>query len=493
MHQKRSLSMSDSTPNPLASSTGITAYRSSLIIWLVAAAFFMENLDATIITTALPQMAHSFHVAPVDLGIGITAYLLTLAVFIPVSGWVADRFGVRTIFTSAIAVFTAASALCGMTHGLVAFTAARVVQGIGGSMMVPVGRLAVLRSTRKEELMRAIAIITWPGLVAPVIGPPLGGFITTYASWRWIFYLNVPLGLIGIALSLYFVTNTTERERRPFDWLGFMLCGVACTTLLYGTELIGTANTPWREACLLLAIGVASAFAALAHLRRARNPIVDLSAFAVKTFTVANAGGSLFRISISAVPFLLPLMFQVGFGLDAFMSGLLTLAVFAGNLSMKLLTTPVMRRFGFRKVLIVNGAFAAATLAAMGLLRPSTPHAWILVLLFISGLSRSLQFTAVNTLSFADVPKPKMSSASTLNSALMQVTMGMGVAFGALALRAASWLHGHNGAPLTATDFGLAFFFVGALGLVAIIDAFSLAADAGSHVSGHVAVKQSMS
>jgi EmrB/QacA subfamily drug resistance transporter len=482
--------MSDS-PLSSAAPSANPAIRSSLTVMLVAAALFMENLDGTIIATALPQMAHSFHVLPVDLGIGITAYLLTLAVFIPVSGWVADRFGVRTVFTSAIVLFTAASALCGMTQGLASFTVARIAQGIGGSMMVPVGRLAVLRATRREDLMRAISVITWPGLVAPVIGPPLGGFITTYTSWRWIFYLNVPLGLIGIALSLRFVANTKETEKRPFDGLGFVLCGFACTTLLYATELIGETNTPWHETFLLLAVGAITAIAAYAYLRRARHPIVDLSAFGVRTFAVSNGGGSLFRIAISAAPFLLPLMFQVGFGLDAFMSGLLTLAVFAGNLSMKLVTTPVMRRFGFRNVLLVNGLFVAATLAAMAALRPATPQIWIVALLFVSGLARSLQFSALNTLSFVDVPKAQMSSASTLNSALTQIMMGMGVALGAMALRAAAWLDGHTGASLTAADFGTAFLFVAAIGLAAIVDVFSLAPDAGSHVSGHLAARRS--
>jgi EmrB/QacA subfamily drug resistance transporter len=457
----------------------------SLIVLLVAATFFMENLDGTIIATALPQMAHSFHVLPVDLSIGITAYLLTLAVFIPVSGWVVDRFGLRTVFTIAIAVFTLASALCGLTHGLVSFTAARILQGIGGSMMVPVGRLAVLRATRKEDLMRAIAFITWPGLVAPVIGPPLGGFITAYSSWRWIFYLNVPLGLIGIALSLRFITNTREEGGRRFDALGFLLCGMACTSLLYATELIGKNGTPWREALPLLAIGVGSGFAALVHLRRAREPLVDLSAFRVKTFAVANGGGSLFRASISAVPFLLPLMFQVGFGLDPLKSGLLTLAVFAGNLSMKVVTMPIMKRFGFRSVLIVNGAFATATLASMALLRPGTPYVWIVAVLFVSGLARSLQFTALNTLGFADMPKPQMSSASTLNSAMTQIMMSAGVAFGAMSLRASAWLHGHDGGAMTAADFSLAFLFVAGLGLVGVIDTFGLKRDAGAHVSGH--------
>jgi EmrB/QacA subfamily drug resistance transporter len=458
---------------------------SSLIVMLVAAAFFMENLDGTIIATALPQMARSFNVHPVDLSIGITSYLLTLAVFIPISGWAADRFGVRTVFTAALAVFTASSVVCGMTDGLVGFTAARIVQGIGGAMMVPVGRLAVLRATRKENLMRAISIITWPGLVAPVIGPPLGGLLTTYSSWRWIFYLNLPLGLIGLVLAWRFIGNEHDAEKRPFDATGFVLSGIACTAVMYGMELTGRADAPWIQALVCLLVGLVAGIGALMHLRRAQHPVIDLSAFKVKTFAVAMGGGSLFRVSISAVPFLLPLMFQVGYGMDAFRSGLLTLAVFAGNLAMKVVTTPIMRRYGFRSVLLVNGTFAALSLAAMSLLTPATPYFWIVTVLFISGLARSLQFTAINTLSFADVPKAQMSGASTLSSMLGQMTMGMGVAFGAIALRVAAWAHGHDGQSVTAADFSLAFLFVGALGVVAIFDVVKLDRHAGAHVSGH--------
>ncbi|MGH8778740.1 DHA2 family efflux MFS transporter permease subunit [Paraburkholderia sp.] len=469
-----------------SSSVAARPVGSSLIVTLVAAAFFMENLDSTIIATALPQMARSFGVHPVDLSIGITSYLLTLAVFIPISGWIADRFGVRTVFTAAIAVFTAASMVCGITDGLVAFTAARIVQGIGGAMMVPVGRLAVLRATPKDNLMRAISIITWPGLVAPVIGPPLGGLITTHASWRWIFYLNVPLGLIGLLLAWRFLDDGRETERRPFDGIGFALCGVAGTAIMYAMELTGRADASWLQAFVFLAVGCIAGAAALFHLRRTPHPVVDLSAFRVKTFAVATGGGLLFRVSISAVPFLLPLMFQLGFGMDAFRSGLLTLAVFAGNLAMKLVTTPIMRRFGFRSVLIVNGAFAAISLAAMSLLTPATSYVWIVAVLFVSGLARSLQFTAINTLSFADVPKPQMSGASTLSSTLTQMTMGMGVAVGAIALRAAAWLHGHPAQSVTPADFSIAFLLVAAIGIVAIVDVFSLDRNAGAHVSGHV-------
>ncbi|SAK71258.1 EmrB/QacA family drug resistance transporter [Caballeronia pedi] len=458
---------------------------SSLIVMLVAATFFMENLDGTIIATALPQMARSFNVHPADMSLGITAYLLTLAVFIPISGWAADRFGLRTVFASAIAVFTAASVLCATTSTLPAFAAARVLQGIGGAMMVPVGRLAVLRATPKEGLMRAIAIITWPGLVAPVIGPPLGGFITTYSSWRWIFYLNVPLGLIGLLLTLRYIGNEREDATRRFDLPGFALCGIACTTLLYAMELIGRSDADWTLVGVLVAVGVVSGIASYWHLRRATQPVVDLSALKVKTFAVSMTGGSLFRIAISAAPFLLPLMFQVGFGMNAFESGLLTLAVFAGNLSMKLVTTPVMRQFGFRSVLIVNGVLAALSLAAMSLLTPTTPTLVIVVVLFLSGLSRSLQFTALNTLSFADVPKAQMSGASALSSTLFQMTMGIGVAIGAIALRIGEWFHGHDAHSIGPEDFSVAFLIVALVGLVGVVDLFGLAKDAGALVSGH--------
>ncbi|CAB3758434.1 DHA2 family efflux MFS transporter permease subunit [Paraburkholderia humisilvae] len=458
---------------------------SSLIVMLVAAAFFMENLDGTIIATALPQMARSFGVHPVDLSIGITSYLLTLAVFIPISGWAADRFGVRNVFTAALAVFTAASIVCGMTDGLVSFTAARIVQGIGGAMMVPVGRLAVLRATPKDDLMRAIAFITWPGLVAPVIGPPLGGFITTYSSWRWIFYLNLPLGLAGIALAWRFIRAAGDTERRPFDGLGFVLCGLAGTAIMYAMELLGRVDTRWSQALAFLAVGALAGTAAFLHVRRTSHPVIDLRALRVKTFAVSMAGGSLFRVSISAVPFLLPLMFQIGFGMNAFRSGLLTLAVFAGNLLMKLVTTQVMRRFGFRSVLLVNGVLAALSLAAMSLLKPDTPYWIIVAVLFASGLVRSLQFGAINTLSFADVPKQQMSGASTLSSTIQQLTIGMGVALGAIALRVAAWLHGHGAQSVTTADFNVAFLLVAAVGLASIFDVFGLDARAGAHVSGH--------
>lgn len=462
--------------------------RTSLYVsLLVAGAFFMENLDGTVIVTALPQMAVSFHASPVDLNMGMTAYLLTLAVFIPVSGWVADRLGPRTVFSSAIAVFTFASVLCGFSNNLWQFTAARILQGIGGAMMVPVGRLVVLRVTEKKDLMRAMAYIIWPGLVAPIIGPPVGGFITTYSSWRWIFFLNVPLGLIGIALAMLWIRNDRENADRAFDWLGFTLAGTSCTSIMYSLELLGRQNEQWLQVSLFLAYGLIAGGFAIRHMHRTAHPLIDLSCMRTKTFAISIWGGSLFRIAINASPFLLPLMFQVRFGLSAFQSGLLLLAMFAGNLGMKSVTTPVLRRFGFRSVLITNGIIAAVLLLACGLLAPRTATWVIVAVLFLHGLSRSMQFTAVMTLAFADIPKPLIGSATSFSAVTVQMSMGMGVAVGAVLLRAAAWIRGSATGTPSLMDFHIAFWLVAALALVAVLDCFTLEPDAGEEVSGHQA------
>ncbi len=445
----------------------------------------MENLDGTVIATALPQMAQSFHVGPVSLNVGMTAYMLTLAVFIPISGWFADRFGARTVFGGAIAVFTLSSIFCALSDGLGEFVIARVVQGIGGAMMVPVGRLVVLRSAEKEHLLRAVSFITWPGLVAPVLGPPIGGFITTYASWRWIFFLNFPLGLIGIVLSILWIGNNREDADRPFDWTGFISSAVACTTLMYGLELVGQQPTPWLTIFLLLVVSVLTGMLMVWHSNRHTAPLISLSSLSIQTFAVTIRGGSLFRIAISVIPFLLPLLFQIGFGLTAFRSGLLVLAVFAGNLGMKTVTTPVIRRFGFRRVLIGNGLLTALSLFACALLSPTMPTPIIAAILFFGGLCRSMQFTSLNTLGFADVPADQMSAATTFSTMVQQMTMGMGVAAGAIALRVAALLRHDSASNPTIPDFHLAFVLVGLIALVSVFDFLKLDAAAGAVVSGH--------
>ena len=459
--------------------------KSTSISILVATAFFMENLDGTVIATALPQMGKTFHVSPVDLNIGMTAYLLMLAVFIPISGWVADRIGARTVFVSAIAIFTGSSILCGLSNGIVTFTSARILQGIGGAMMVPVGRLVVLRTTEKQNLIHSIATITWPGLVAPVVGPPVGGFITTYFSWHWIFFLNVPLGLIGMLLSTLWIPNLKEDQARPFDWLGFFLTGTACVTFMYGAELVGRQNAAWGTTSLYLLSGLVLGALSVIHLRRTATPLLNLDLLKIKTFAITIEGGSLFRIAISVSPFLLPLMFQVGFGLNAFQSGLLMLGLFAGNLGMKTVTTPVLRRFGFRSVLITNGILTALWMLGCAFLFPQTPRAIILAVLFINGLARSMQFTSLSTLAFADVPKQELSSATSFFSMITQMSMGMGVAVGAILLRVAGLMDGNSRGIPTTKEFHIAFFLVAGLTAIATIDAFTLHREAGVVVSGH--------
>lgn len=435
----------------------------------------MENLDGTVVTTALPQMARSFHTDVVGLNVGITAYLLALAVFVPMSGWLSDRLGARTVFASAIAVFTLASVLCGFARTVPEFVVARVIQGMGGAMMVPVGRLVVLRNTEKRDLVNAISTIVWPGLVAPVLGPPVGGFIVDHASWRWIFYLNVPLGLVAFVLALGIVPNVREEVRPPFDWAGFALVGAACVLFSVGLDRL-----QWP----LALGGVLAAIAAVRHLRRAPHPLLVLDAFRIRTFGYSNLAGALARCSIGGMPFLLALYFQIGFGLTALAAGGLLLWVFAGNLGMKTFTTAVLRRFGFRPTLIVNGGVAALSILAVAFLGPHTPVPIVAATLFVGGMCRSMQFTALNTLGFADVPPGEMTGANTLASTLGGLTYGAGPAVGALALQVAAWLHRTAGPP-TLADFRFAIAFMALLVVLSILDTWRLPRDVGMEVSGH--------
>jgi EmrB/QacA subfamily drug resistance transporter len=459
--------------------------KTTTISILVATAFFMENLDGTVIATALPDMGKSFHANPVDLNIGMTAYLLMLAVFIPISGWVADRVGARTVFVTAIAIFTVSSVLCGLSTDIVTFTGARVIQGIGGAMMVPVGRLVVLRTTEKHNLIDAITFITWPGLIAPVVGPPVGGFITTYASWHWIFFLNVPLGIIGMALSSRLIPNLKEDHVKPFDWIGFVLSASACVSFVYGMELVGRESAQWKPTAAYLIAGCVLGVFSVMHFLHAPAALLNLNLLKIKTFAITLQGGSLFRIAISVSPFLLPLMFQIGFGLNAFQSGLLMLGLFAGNLLMKTVVTPILRRFGFRTVLTTNGILHAILMASCALLLPQTPRILVILILFVNGLSRSMQFTAVGTLAFADIDRPEMSSATSFFSMITQMSMGMGVAVGAIALRVAGFLDGKSAGNPTTKEFHIAFLLVAVLCIVATLDCFILDPSAGAAVSGH--------
>jgi EmrB/QacA subfamily drug resistance transporter len=449
---------------------------SRLVAVIVAGAFFMELLDGTVITTALPGIADSFRVGAVDAGLGVTAYLLTVAVMIPLSGWLSDRFGARRVFCAAIVVFTLASVLCAASQTLLEFVLARVVQGIGGAMMVPVGRTVVLRGAAKADLMAATAIITWPGLIAPVLGPPVGGVITTYTSWRWIFLINVPLGLVAL-ISALLVVKASDRVLRPFDGLGFALSAVAIACLVYGMDQAG-AGTNWLLTGGLLAVGLIVGFVAVRHARRHPTPLLDLSPLRIRTYAATSAEGSLLRLAINMIPFLLPLLFQVGFGLSAVTSGLLVLTVFAGNLVMKTITTPTVRRFGFRRVLVGNGILVALSLAACALFSASTPYWVIAVVCFLGGAFRSLEFTGVNTLAFADVPAESMSAASTVNATVSQLATGLGVAVAATVVTVSA-----RGQVPTVGDFRVGFVVGAVIALVGALMFLRLDRSDGAVVS----------
>jgi len=448
----------------------------------------MENLDGTIIATALPQMAKSFHASAVSLNIGMTAYMLTLAVFIPISGWVTDRFGARTVFASAITVFTLASLLCAGARTLTEFTLMRILQGLGGAMMVPVGRLIVLRTTPKDKLAQAIAYISWPGLTALVLGPPLGGFITTYASWHWIFLMNVPLGIAALVLTMRWIENTRTDERHGFDWGTFLLAGFASAGSVYAMEKLGGGDGGWVRPAGMLAVSLMSGVLAVFVARqRPETSLIDFESMRNKTYSLSIYGASAFRVAVSVLPFLLPLMFQIAFGLSAFRSGLYLLALFGGDLSMKSVVIPLLRRFGFRQILIVNGVITAGTMVLCAMLSPGTPLTLLLLILFVHGAARSMEFTCLTTLAYSEIPPERMSRANGFLSAVMQLSTGLGVAVGAITLRMVALGRGHSAAQPELHDFRWAIVLMAVLALGPVVDSLGLSKSAGASTSGHTA------
>ncbi|MCU4179919.1 DHA2 family efflux MFS transporter permease subunit [Bosea sp. BH3] len=460
--------------------------RSKLLPLIVACALFMENTDSTVIATSLPVIAQALGEDPIALKLALTSYFVSLAVFIPISGWMADRFGARTIFRAALGVFMLGSLACAVSNSLGAFVGARFLQGLGGAMMVPVGRLVILRSVNKSELVGALAYLTIPALVGPVIGPPLGGFITTYFDWRWIFLINIPIGIVGIVLSSIFFEDIREEDVAPLDIRGFLLSSLGFACLMLGLATGGRHLVPAAVSYACVAFGLAALVGYWFHARRVAHPVLDLSLLRIPTYSIAVLGGSLFRVATGAVPFLLPLMLQLGFGLSALQSGLITFVSAAGALLMKTAAKTILARFGFRRVLTVNAVLGAGFLALSGLFTPTTPHALMLTVLLIGGCFRSLQFTGINALSYSDVSNRAMSSATSLSSVIQQISLSLGVTVGAFALEATNALHG--GGPIGAGDFPPAFLIVGLLGASSAVWMMRLAPDAGSEVSGHVPV-----
>ena len=456
--------------------------RVSLVIPLViACGMFMSQLDSTIIATATPQMAQSLDVSPLRLNLAITSYLITMAVFIPISGWCADRFGPRRVFCSAVALFCIGSMLCGLSTSLAMLVATRIVQGVGGAMMTPVGRLILIRSFPKSQLITAMNYASIPALIGPAMGPLVGGFLTTYISWRWIFYINLPLGVVGFVMAQRFIKAFSVPAPARFDWRGFFIAGTGLGVFAVAIEHLGRhLISSFAEVELFVVAAILLACYAW-HARREPAPVLDMALFRVPSFRTATLAGGLSRFSIGAVPFLLPLLFQLGFGLDALHSGLLTFVTSLGAIVNKTLVRLVLRRFGFRHVLAGNGVLLGAMICGLALLGEGTSHLFIWGYLLVFGFVRSVQFTSANALTYADLTQETMSKGTSIASVTQQLSMSFGVAIGAMLLGLTVGPSGH----ITVAAFGPVFLVIGVLPPLAALSFLRLGPETGAHVSGH--------
>jgi EmrB/QacA subfamily drug resistance transporter len=452
-----------------------------LVPLIVAIALFMENMDSTVIATSLPAIAADIGTSPLALRLAVTCYLLSLAIFIPASGWTADRFGARTVFRAAIAVFVLGSIGCALATSLTGFVVARIVQGIGGAMMTPVGRLVLVRTIDRRALVGAMVWVTMPALVGPVIGPPLGGFITTYFSWHWIFLINVPIGLIGIVLVTRFIENIRAEAHEPFDVPGMVLAGLGVGGLAFGLSVLGLDYLPWGFVGALIAVGAAASAAYVVHARRTPAPVLDLSLLSVPTFRASIVGGFLFRVGVGGMPFLLPLLLQVGFKLSPFQSGLITFCSALGAMTMKTAIVGILKQFGFRTVLSVNALVSSAFLAACAAFTPGTPFAIMMAILLVGGFFRSLEFTSINTIAYADIEPARVARATALASVAQQLSLSAGVALGALAVDVTVQLRQQP--VITAADFPPAFILMAAISALSGLVFWRLPANAGAELA----------
>jgi EmrB/QacA subfamily drug resistance transporter len=448
---------------------------------IIAVALFMENMDSTVIATSLPAIAADIGSNPLALKLAVTSYLFSLAVFIPASGWTADRFGARTVFRAAIAVFIIGSIGCAISGSLLDFVIARIVQGMGGAMMTPVGRVVLVRTIAKRDLLNAMAWVTMPALIGPVIGPPVGGFITTYASWHWIFIINVPIGIVGILLATRYIADVRAEKHEPFDTLGMVLAGLGIAGVAFGFSVLGLNFLPLWIVVALIGGGIIFFSAYLVHARHTPTPALDLALFRISTFRVSVVGGFVFRVGIGALPFLLPLLLQVGFGMTPFESGLITFASAVGAMTMKMATARLLRWFGFRTVLVGNAIISAAFLGVCAMFTAATPVWVMLVLLLVGGFFRSLQFTSINTLAYADIEQARVSRATSLVSVMQQLAISTGVALGALAVELTLQFRAQH--DLTAADFPPAFIGVSVISAASILIFARLSPDAGAELA----------
>src|ERR1051325_4375069 len=438
-----------------------------LIPLIVATALFMENMDSTVIATSLPVIAADIGTSPLTLKLAITSYLLSLAVFIPASGWTADRFGARMVFSLAIAVFMIGSIGCALSQNVTHFVIARILQGMGGAMMTPVGRLVLLRSIDKSALVNAMAWVTVPALIGPVVGPPLGGFITTYFSWHWIFLINIPIGLLGIFMALRYIDPIRSEDPERFDLYGLVLAGIGLGGIAFGLSVAGLNLLPWTMVVALIGVGSIAMTLYVIHARRTASPVLDFTLLRLPTLRASIIGGFLFRLGIGALPFLLPLLMQVGFGLSPFKSGLVTFASAVGAMGMKTLAARIIKTFGFRNIMVINAVVSSVFLAACALFTAATPLLLIMIILVVGGFFRSLQFTALNTVVYAEVEPAEMRRATTLVSVNQQLAVSAGVAVGAATVETTLWAH--HLTELNAEMFAPAFLVVALISAAASI------------------------
>ncbi len=450
---------------------------------IVASAMFMQNLDGSAVATALPAMARDFNAEPAHMSAAVTAYLVSLTVFIPASGWVADRFGAKRVFLIAIVLFVGSSVLCGAAGSFSQLVAARILQGLGGAMMIPVGRLLLLRGVRKDQLLTATAWLTTPAVLGPIIGPPLGGLLTDALSWRWVFWINIPVGILGLILAWRLIPRPEQGPPPKLDALGLVLVGTTLASGMIGIETAGRGILPDYGWLAAMALSALLGVLAMRHLRRVAQPAIDLTLLRVPTFQVAAVAGTVFRIAAGASPFLLALTLQIGFGWSATQSGLVAFATAIGAFSMKPLARPLLRMWGFRNVLIGNGVIAACGLCVGALFTPAWPWVAIFIVLAMGGLSRSLQFTAYNTLAFADLPPERLSAGTSFYGTAQQLPSALGVVLASGAIGVSASLAGREVAALA--DFSMGFWVAGVVALLAVPLMLGLARDAASEVSGH--------
>ncbi|MCO6392024.1 MFS transporter [Aliihoeflea aestuarii] len=449
---------------------------------ILAVALFMEQMDSTVIATSLPAIAADIGTSPITLKLALTSYFVALAIFIPVSGWMADRFGAKRVFRIAIGVFVIGSIFCALSNSLGAFILSRFLQGMGGAMMTPVGRLVLVRATRRDQLVSAMAWLTVPALIGPLVGPPIGGFITTYVSWHWIFLINVPIGILGIIVSGRVLPEMPGGAAAPIDWRGFALAAVAAAGIVFGLSVVSLPALPPMVGVSTLMLGIAAATLYVRHARSTLSPILDLRLFNNQAARVAIMSGSIFRIGVGATPFLLPLMFQIAFGLDAFESGMLTFASAIGAISLKFVATTALRAFGFRSVLMLASLSGAALIAVNGFFTPATSYGVIIGTLVFAGFFRSLFFTSNNALVFAEIDDSQASQATAIAAVSQQISIAVGVSAAGLFLEAH---HIWTGEPIGLEAFSFAFFAVGGLAALAILPILGLSKTAGRAVSGH--------